>query len=95
MAEQDKLDPLWQVKLQPDLDFSWFLTTEKQVGDLTSSRHLQPLLPGREGVSGGRVPMTSVSRASLQLQKEARGRRRRHLGRDMACPAVSKDTLLG
>ena len=38
--------------------------------------------------------MTSVSRASLQLQKEARGRRRRHLGRDMACPAVSKDSLL-
>lgn len=39
--------------------------------------------------------MTSVSRASLQLQKEAQGRRRRHLCRDMARPAVSTEVLLG
>ena len=45
MAEQDKLDPLWQVKLQPDLDFSWFLITEKQVGDLTLWGTFSPLSP--------------------------------------------------
>lgn len=95
LAEQDKPDLLWQVKLQPDLDFSWFLTTEKQVGDLTPSGHLQPPLPGGDGVSGGGVPMTSVSRASLQLQRETQGRRTRRLCRDMARPAVSTDVLLG
>ena len=30
----DKLDPLWKVKLSRVLDFSWFLTADKQVGDL-------------------------------------------------------------